>query len=366
VVQRGGVIQARARSRIRRSLLAGALCGLFPLAIAPAAQAAVPNGFFGLGGEPIPTTKPSWNRIAKSGARTWKTHLRWAFVERQAPISGVHHYGWGAFDQVVLQAAQVGIRAVPTVHTTPEWANGGCTTCPPLSDAEGHATSEWQSFLTAAVRRYGPGGGFWTQHPELSGDRYKPIVAWQVWQEPNFDFWWNGDASARQYGRFLIDSSVAIKSADPNAYVVFGGLPEVIDGTPMIRFLRNVYRRTPGVKNHFDYAALHPFASDRWRVRYAIKRARRVMRRHGDGDKWIYITEFGWATGGPNVPFRTTLTGQRRKLKRTYRMLVRHRWEWRIARAMWLRYENAGPSGSWGTYTGLFSADGDPKPSWWG
>ena len=50
----------------------------------------------------------------------------------------------------------------------------------------------WRAFVKAAVRRYGPHGQFWTQHPELPND---PIRTWQVWNEPNH---YLGDSRRRE------------------------------------------------------------------------------------------------------------------------------------------------------------------------
>ena len=50
-----------------------------------------------------------------------------------------------------------------------------------------HARKAWKQFLQMAVKRYGPGGSYWTLHYKLDhpGKRAVPIKAWQVWNEPN-------------------------------------------------------------------------------------------------------------------------------------------------------------------------------------
>ena len=104
----------------------------------------------------------------------------------------------------------------------------------------------------------------------------------------------------------------------------------------------------------------------------AVVRARRIMRRYGDRRKRIRVSEIGWATGGRvsgrTRQFKTSLRGQAKKLRDTYRALIRRRGRYRIDGVYWFslhdRRRRAGERSWWGINTGLFRASGRSKPAW--
>ena len=74
---------------------------------------------------------------------------------------------------------------------------------PALHRARGNASDEsaWQAFLVKAVKRYGPGGGYWTNayHAEYRGPRYAAAdQAWQIWNEPNLNKFFNPGGTSQQ------------------------------------------------------------------------------------------------------------------------------------------------------------------------
>ena len=160
----------------------------------------------------------------------------------------------------------------------------------------------WRKFLGAAVARYGPGGSYWaTDYRQQYDARPLPIHFWQVWNEPNLKKFFNpagsNQQSAWKYARLLRISHNAIKSEDPGARIVLAGNP----GYPPSGGLRawdflNALYRVPGVKHHFDAAALHPYASTLDGLRQQLQLFRGVMRRHGDRETPLWITELGWGS----------------------------------------------------------------------
>src|SRR4029079_16691145 len=102
----------------------------------------------------------------------------------------------------------------------------------------------WSTFLRALTERYGPSGDFWKLHPEVPRD---PIRTWQIWNEENDHRF--AEASVGGYATPLRVTAAAIRSVDPGAQIVLGGLY----ATPMVRpsiyattFLRRLYRRGVG------------------------------------------------------------------------------------------------------------------------
>jgi hypothetical protein len=137
----------------------------------------------------------------------------------------------------------------------------------------------------------------------------------------------------------------------------------------MDRYLRAFYR-VRGIKNAFDGLGLHPYSPSPKGVVHWVREARRLMRSHGDGGTPIWVTEFGWATGGLHLrrsPYRATRRQQARKLARTYRLFERRRAGLGLQSAFWFSfadYDAPGPD-YWTSREGLFTLAGSPKPSWY-
>jgi hypothetical protein len=74
------------------------------------------------------------------------------------------------------------------------WLTGSTRRAPISSTAQRRA---WRGFLETLVRRYGPGGDFWTDKPY-----YEPITAWQIWNEPNLKAYWKRP-NPKEYAKLL-------------------------------------------------------------------------------------------------------------------------------------------------------------------
>ncbi len=99
----------------------------------------------------------------------------------------------------------------------------------------------WRPSPGPLARRYGPGGSFWTAHPELAPS---PIRSWQVWNEPNIQAFWATGPDPAAYVRMLDAVGAAIRAVDPGAEIVAGGLPYAGNGlTPPAVHRRDVRGR---------------------------------------------------------------------------------------------------------------------------
>jgi hypothetical protein len=345
-------------ARPRRSLaLLCALVGLAVLAI-PTSASAVERKFFGVQDWSSPTAA-QFDKLGQNRVGRVRLTMLWAQVE---PTPGARR--WDYFDTQMANAARANVELLPVIIASPAWvAENGLN--PPMAPSH---VAAFRNFVRDAVARYGRNGAFWQSRPEL---RYKPIVDWQVWNEPNYPAYWNDSPNAGEYVALLAEAAGAIRSVDPIARVVLAGLPETQNGIPATRFLRQIYR-VPGAKNHFDAVAINPYARDYRGVMGAVKRARRTMKRNGDGAVKLLITEVGWATAGKvskrTAPFRTSLKGQAKRLKQTFRALLRNRRRFKIDGVVWFsltdRARRAGERNWWGINTGLLRANGSRKPAW--
>jgi Glycosyl hydrolase catalytic core/Bacterial Ig-like domain len=287
--------------------------------------------------------------------------LFWGSVQ---PTEGT--FRWSRTDNLIGGLAAYGVRSVPAFWGNPDWVTGGSARAPIDTTT---AQQQWQTYLKAAVARYGPGGTYWTnpslyaaQHP---GAAPLPVQSWQVWNEPNLKKYFAPDPSAGEYARLLQISYPAIKSIDPNARVVLAGMTGYGDVASW-NFLNSLYG-VSGVKAYFDAAALHPYAPDLVKVRTAIENFRAVMKNRNDGATPLWITELAWGSANDGNPLNKGLTGQANMLTGAFNMIKNNRTAWNIQRLFW--YHLRDPIDSVATCTfcdsaGLIKSDDTLKPSY--
>lgn len=341
-----------------RVALAALLLMLSLLAAAPTpASAAAPDReFYGvnvpLSGEAITSGDVSTIRSARIG--TGRLTFAWNSVQRAQDGP----YDWSYYDVMIERAARAGMRVLPTLEGSPEWV-APRSSYPP-ADAAGRAG--FAAFTTAAVDRYGRDGEFWRTHPDVP---YRPILQWQVWNEPNLAYWWYEKPNARQYLTLLRSISTAIRKGDRKADVVLAGLPET-HGIPMAEYLTQLYRASSNFKSYFDVIAIHPFARGWAGVEGALYRVREVTRRFRDDKTPVLITEIGWATGGgKDLEFQvTTRKGQADRLRSTFRELRDNRKKYNVQGVIWYAWKDFAPFDWWIHNCGLFDRTGKAKPSW--
>ncbi|MCL2329961.1 MAG: glycosyl hydrolase [Phycisphaerae bacterium] len=130
--------------------------------------------------------------------------------------------------------------------------------------------------------------------------RYRgKIKYYQFWNEPNGCGWVQDNCRNMDqyalYTRWMIVWYKAMKEADPDC-VLGGGVIDYPVGLPDgYKYLEGMYQS--GAKDHMDAVSIHPYDKRGGTLHWqAILDTRRVMVEHGDGDKPIWITEYGWQT----------------------------------------------------------------------
>jgi hypothetical protein len=294
-------------------------------------------------------------RIAATGVGLVRQSVDWARVERSP---GYYHFGF--YDRWVADLARHGLRWLPILFNPPPFRSAAPAegrlrgTYPP------HRAADLGAFAAALAHRYGPGGSFWEQHPRLPR---LPVRAWQVWNEPNLTVYWPPRPDPAAYVRLLRASGRAIKRVDPKAEIVTAGMPQSRLGVPFRTFLRRMYRA--GAAGSFDTLAVHAFARNSRGVVGAVEAARRVETSHG-ADTPVWITELGWATGGPPSAFRVSERRQAVLIRRTLAELARRRRDLRLRGVVYFNWRDsrpfAGGQDFFGLHTGLLRIDGSAKP----
>jgi hypothetical protein len=295
--------------------------------------------------------------------------LRLPFFWEDIQPVGRYHYDWSKTDQVMTEAALHGLTVLPYVMGAPKWLGESAHTSdyPPLDQVGRDA---WSALLGRLVDRYGPQGQFWDLfsllHPGVAAD---PITEWQISNEPNDASYSRPVAtSPERYADLLALSNAVIAQHDPNALVISAG----VFGTPgngmtAHRFLRRMYK-VPGIASAFDALALHPYAGGVPGVVAQIEDARKVMARHGDGAKPIWITELGWPTlREVGNGFATSEQGQQLRLQRAFNRIIGARPTWLVDRIVWYTWRDNSLFANCNLCrsSGLLRQDLTPKPAWY-
>jgi hypothetical protein len=145
------------------------------------------------------------------------------------------------------------------------------------------------NFMGDLVERYGPGGTFWAERPELTPN---PIRIWQPLQEPDRPAFFPQPFDVDHFIAMAHESYAAVKKADPDAVVMGAGLGPVCAESG--DFLDSLYRA--GLKGSFDVAAIHPFPKNAEGLIHAIRLNRNVMAAHGDGHLPIALSQFSFSS----------------------------------------------------------------------
>lgn len=277
-------------ARISITVLAAAAL----LAVAPAASASANRGSTPDVGVQFHALWPDYtdpervevlDKIQAAGMTTVRIDVSWAMLQ---PVDGNSYDEWGtAFvDRMIALCNERGISPLITLWLTPGWANNyaGSTILP--TDVGDYArVAQW------AAARY-----------------TNKVAGWEVWNEQNSPAFLVG-ADPVAYTNLLRAAYPAFHAGYPDTTVVFGGLEYNDDA-----WLARAY--DAGAQGSFDAMATHPYMGmanlppdtpddgTKWTLMHA-RAIHDLMAAHGDGEKSLWFTEFGWSThanqaGTPN------------------------------------------------------------------
>jgi polysaccharide biosynthesis protein PslG len=212
----------------------------------------------------------TYDLLAGAGVKWVRINYNWNDLESAAPGVYLQRH-LATLDDCVARAAAREINVLVSFLATPPWARSGAS---------------WNSPPTY-VADYARTIGY-------LADRYKARVqAWEVWNENNTNLFWSGSVS--DYVQLLCAAYPAIKSADPDATVVFAGTA-LNDAA----WIDQAY--AAGAKPCFDVMSTHPYprrlpgGPQTPEASLADTRhVRAVMLRYGD-TRPLWFTEGGWST----------------------------------------------------------------------
>jgi hypothetical protein len=218
-----------------------------------------------------PTLKKSIDQLYDLGISFVRMDILWQDVH-----AGDHLYNFQHYDPIIEALEKKGIHLLALCNYGKTYAENGkeIWNRPPESD------EEFAAYVAATVNRYKS----WVKH-------------WEIWNEPNHPEYWSGPKDGlMRYSSLLKASYKAAKAADPACTVLNGGLTAGIADD-----VENLYRAAG--KDSFDVLNIHPFINPKKPNAVQIFDSlladiENTMRRHGDDQKKIWITEMGC----PGVP----------------------------------------------------------------
>lgn len=343
-----------------------------------AAASAVPGNFWGVAPQATPTAE-QFQRLKRGGVDSVRIPIEWGAVQADPG----QNFNWNGTDELVAGAAAAGIEVFPFVTGAPSWAvksavvNKAAHAQAPLNLPVKTAVQKtgWTTFLTEAVRRYGPNGAFWAANPAIP---YRPVGIWQLWNEPNFKYF-VARPNPAEYGKLVKLSTPVIKGIDPAAKIVLGGLfaapkeanykvkpPQAYFATD---FIEQLYKKTPGIKSMFNGVALHPYTYDYRDIAGHVEELRDVLKAAHDAGKGLWITELGWSAGRPNSGngfngFEKGPNGQAAQLKGAFRLLESHQKKWNLKQVFWFSVDDKPGACNFCGGSGLFGPGFVARPSW--
>ena len=328
-----------------------------------------PREFFGM----VPQdqlTADDFARMAKGGVGSLRIFLPWGLID---PTPEEGDLVFADYDQTILGAAREGIDVLPFVYGSPAWVaqtldgvecEEDCHAYAPTSEA---ALDAWGGFVGSVVERYGPRGTLWSEHPDVEA---RPIRVWQIWNEQNSPTFYQPEPDPVSYAKVLDVASQQIRRLDPDAEVVLGGMfGSPLGGEPpayfAADFLRQLYE-IEGPDGSFDGVAVHPYAAHPQKVESQVEEMHDEIVLAGDDDESVWITELGWASGGPDVPLNRGLEGQAKSLTEVYDYFLDKRLDFNIKAVFWYSWRDTEIEiCEWCRDSGLFPADSfEPKPAW--
>jgi hypothetical protein len=259
----------------------------------------VPSPDFGMSmflwGQPATTARDL--KIASGANFRWqKTLFSWKDIE--GVRKGV--YDWSEADRVVKASAASGIKIIARIDFQPAWARkDGAHNGPPDN------YQDYADFITAFASRYKQGSTIGT------------VDAIEVWNEVNLTReWGNQPINAQQaadYVRLLTLAYQAAHAANPNVIIVSAGLSptgvhsrDADDDAEYMQWLFNAglkggvnydvlgaHGNTQAPCVACDLGSISMFGDASFYFR-RIEQLRAIQAKAGDGDRQIWLLEFGW------------------------------------------------------------------------
>ena len=300
-------------------------------------------------------THQDLRRMDRIGASTIRYNLAWSVLQRRRhnPID------WDKPDRFIKRASRAGLDLDLLLGTTPDWARSSPDTdrwTPPLSS--NFAREKWKVFVGAAARRYGHGGSFWEDHPDLN---HRP-VAWTIWNEPNLPRYWGGPPTPGVFANLVELTGGVLRRVDPKGTIVAGG---IFCQGPWKSYLSLFYNAVD--QSSFDALAFHPYHERPYGVNRITLGGRRIMDKAGDTEGALWIDEISWGTDVSMHRFTYRPKKQAKNMRILFQVFQDERDQLNLGKVLWYGIRDDPESNicRFCATSGLWFEGGErPKPAW--
>lgn len=267
--------------------------------------------------------------MAREAGLGWvKQLLPWEALEVRRGVfrhEATNRSTWERYDEIVAMAERRGLQVIFRLDRPPGWARGQRPN-PPDGQHPPASLEDFGNYVAAVAQHY-----------------RGRVRFYQVWNEPNLAReWGNQPPDAAAYTALLRTAYRRIKAVDPSAVVLNAPLAQTYErsarAVPDVAFLEDMY--AAGAKDAFDiffangygleFAPEDPPDASRLNFRRVLL-LRRIMERHGDGQKPVWFNEFGWNAAPASLPperLTWRRVGEEQQAEYTVRAIQQARAEW--------------------------------------
>ncbi len=248
-----------------------------------------PHPVFGFNDNWIFQSSRALDLLDQSRSQIARTSLAWSGVEGDRGS-----YNWYGSDQLYRRLLERGLRPLWVLVDAPCWAQPNPGACASGNDQQRPSPQHFDEFARFAA---------------AAAKRYPEAIGVEVWNEPNYPLFWGTWPEPDQYANMLSQVADSVHDAAPGTTVVSGGLSPHSDSDKNAigyrNFLDALYAK--GAIQKADAIGIHPYPGVGPRedyigdVRVYLGKVQRTMRRHGDGDRPLWATEFGVSTTGEHA-----------------------------------------------------------------
>jgi polysaccharide biosynthesis protein PslG len=285
-------------------------------AVAPAAEARPASEIAAVAVHPWRMEDPetldrTFAGVAATGVKLVRVDLIWSVIEREPGEDD-----WSRMDAIAAAAARHGLRLVPVVAYSPDWAN-------PSGDPWAYPDDQpFERFFAAALRRY----------PQ--------IPAWELWNEPNSPIFGKPTPDPAGFVELLRSARRARDGVGSHAKLIAGGL--LSSGSPAVgQWIDQVAFR--GGLDLVDGLGIHPYSPREpddpasWMMRLQDLHYHLAALGHPDLPLWL--TEYGAPSMTVPSSYGPTLTEEQQadRLRRAF--AVATRWPW-VENLTWYEYRD--------------------------
>jgi hypothetical protein len=316
------------------------------------------------------TTTRDLTKIKDAGFGWQKTLFQWKYIE---PKKG--QFDWTESDRIVKASTAAGVKIVARLDFQPDWARADKVFNGPPDNLQ-----DYGDFVYAFVSRYAVDSQIGRVH------------AVQMWNEQNLNIEWGNRAinqqQAAEYVALLKVGYEAAKAADSSVTVISGGVAQTgtdnDDARPDDVYVRWMYEA--GAKPYFDVLGAHghgykappsvspdeaasnqTWGGHRFFVFRRVEDMRRIMEENGDGNKQIWLLEFGWTSDTVNQAYAWHRVSEEEKgenLVGAYQWAAENWAPWIGVMCLWTM-----PDPGWGPqdekyWWAIMNPDGTPRPAY--